>query len=150
MPRELVLTDVERRVALRQVGGRSIRIVRGHLRQDILGRLPLLELVVAVTDFEQGIRHLARLRVFVDDELERGERVGEILVHVIGFAEPVLGIARKRVGRILRQEVGEGRFRRAIIPLQQIAVGRLVGLLWVAACISGRRKRCRRDSISTA
>ena len=43
---------------LRQMPGRRVGKLRRHLRQDVLGRLPLLQLILAIADLEQRIRTL--------------------------------------------------------------------------------------------
>jgi hypothetical protein len=61
----------------------------------------LLQLVLAIADLEQRVGKLARLRILVDHALKGAEcRRERILVHVVGLAQPVLGIVGELAVRI--------------------------------------------------
>src|SRR6202049_4513627 len=85
---------------LRQMSGRRIGELRGYLRQRTFGQVPLLQFILAITDFEQSVGTFTRLRIFVDHTLKSSLRFLERLVDVVGLAQPILSVVRERTVRI--------------------------------------------------
>src|ERR1700736_3153130 len=115
---------------LRQMSGRRIGELRGYLRQSSLGRIPLLQLVLAIADLEQGVGTFARLRVLVDHSLKSSLSLRKRLVDVVGLAQPILSVVRQRTGRIHDQELLERRDGTIVLTiLQQVEGGLIRGLV---------------------
>src|SRR5579863_6667084 len=106
---------------LRQMPGRCVGELSSDFRQSSLGRVPLLQLVLAIADLEQGVRTLARLRIFVDYPLKSAQRLRKRLVDVVGLAQPILSIVRERTVRIHDQKLLERRDGTIVLAvLQQV------------------------------
>src|ERR1700736_6315541 len=115
---------------LRQMSGRRIGELRGYLRQSSLGRIPLLQLVLAIADLEQGVGTFARLRVLVDHSLKSSLSLRKRLVDVVGLAQPILSVVGQRTARIHDQELLKRRDGTVVLTiLQQVEGGLVRGLV---------------------
>src|SRR3979411_1108054 len=109
---------------LRQMSGRRIGELRGYLRQSSLGQVPLLRFILAITDFEQGVGSLARLRIFVDHSLKSSLSLWKRLVDVVSLAQPILSVVRQRTVRKRNQELLKRRDGSIVLTvLQQVESG---------------------------
>src|SRR5260370_6545431 len=111
---------------LRQMSGRRIGELRGYLRQSSFGRVPLLQLVLAIADLEQGVGAFARLRIFVDQSLKSGLSLRKGLVDVVGLAQPILSVVRERTVRIHDQELLKRRDGTIVLTILQQVEGSLI------------------------
>src|SRR3979411_378393 len=124
---------------LRQMSGRRIGELRSYLRQSSLGRIPLLQLVLAIADLEQGVGTFARLRVLVDHSLKSSLSLRKRLVDVVGLTQPILIVVRERTARIGDQELLERRDGAIVLTVLQQVEGSLIRGLVVSTGLRGIR-----------
>src|SRR5688572_27910088 len=63
-------------------GGGLIRVLLNDLVQCSARLRPILQLIVAIADLEQRIRHLARRRTLIDDGTEAFQRIAVFFRHI--------------------------------------------------------------------
>src|ERR1700730_16610701 len=115
---------------LRQMSCRCIGELSGYLRQSSLGQIPLLQFILAITNFEQGIGTLARLWIFVNHALKGSLSLWIRLVDVVGLAQPILSVVRQRTVRKRNQELLKRRDSSIVLTvLQQVEGGLIRGFV---------------------
>ena len=92
---------------------------------------------------EQGIGDLARIRVLVQHPLERGQRLGILLLDIVGLAEPVLGVVGEAAVRVVGDHVDEGLLGPGVVAALELVEGGGIGLAIAARCCGDRRGRGR-------
>src|ERR1700694_1012817 len=115
---------------LRKMSCRGIGELSGYLRQSSLGQIPLLQFILAITNFEQGIGTLARLWIFVNHSLKSSLSLWIRLVDVVGLAQPILSVVRERAVRKHDQELLKRRDGSiGLTVLQQVEGSLISGLV---------------------
>src|SRR6201999_4195226 len=112
--------------------------------QHLAGGIPLLHFIAAITDLQQGIRKLARLRILIDDTLKGSLRFGKGPVDVIGFAQPILAVIGERTIWISGHELLKRGDRFVVLTVLEQIEGRLIGRFILATRV---RWTCSRESI---
>ena len=76
--------------AFRQAGERGVGVVFLHLGEGCSGEVPLLQLVVGVTHFQQSIRYFRTFGKPLPQVFKGRECKLVISGHIVGFTQPVL------------------------------------------------------------
>src|SRR5882724_3895480 len=111
-----------------QILGRA-GIFAHQLRQRRAGILLLSHLAQRHAELEQVVGGLAAVGIFLE---ALGEGDGGLLVvaaHIVGLAQPILGVAREHIVRVLLHEGGEGLLGLGIVGRAQQPEGVFILLL---------------------
>lgn len=130
-------------VALRQLGGRSARVLGNDLLEDALGLVVVTQATLDVRQLVQRVGHLLAAGVALADPRESLAGTLQVALGQVHLAEPVLGVAGVLAVRVLAQE-GIERLARLveILALYQVEGRVVVELLLRRVARLATRRRC--------
>src|SRR5690606_23106137 len=100
-----------------------------QLAEDRTGVTAAAEQAQRQAELQQAVGRLRAARVVLVGDAEGARRLVVVAAHVVGLAQPVLGVRRERVARMLLDEGGQRLLGAGVVGLAQQTEGVVVLLL---------------------